>query len=97
MNAYWLDFGRYNLTERGYESFGHMIIELPMSLQCIPGSNEVDMTAILSENDMERLSREFDARWASPGPRSILVSRDPVNLSILVQRPLKLNLVTRSG
>jgi hypothetical protein len=94
MNAYWLDFGRYNLfSEKGYESFGHLIIELPISLQCIPRSNEVDMTAILSENDMERLSREFDARWTSAGPRFYLSMTKPAKF----EYPGPATLKTESG
>ena len=71
MTAYWLNFIRHR------QSFGHIIIELPITLQTIPGSNEVDMTAILSEKDMQRLGSEFKTLWVDPQPRFYLSSFRP--------------------
>jgi hypothetical protein len=77
MNPYWLDFGRYNIPEREYESFGHIIIEVPMNLPILAGSNQADMSAVLSAKDMDRLDLEFDTRGKSPRPRFYLGVKRP--------------------
>src|ERR1700739_3227114 len=75
MTPYRLDFGRY--TAKGYESFGQIIIELPMNLHPLPDSNEADMSAILSEKDLERVGWKFGTRGKRPQPRFYLIGNRP--------------------
>ena len=77
MNPYWLNFGRYNFSRRKYESFGHIIIELPINLKSLPDSNEVDMRAILSAEDMAMLGWEFGTSSKNPQPRFYFNQKRP--------------------
>jgi hypothetical protein len=58
-----------------------------MNLQPLPDSNEADMSAILSEKDLERVGWKFGTRGKRPQPRFYVEKADATPSLYLTSRP----------